>query len=224
MRDFAPHALAARRCKFVDGMFGREWVRLADLGAILEHVGAEEFLARSSGPYLLEIPLEEGEPAQAGPLEEDTESLAALYGGKPKIPEPTKVIRVDESGLPELDTPTVSIEQLLRRRRKSEEPRVLYLGGHPRTTVGRSSKADIRIEGRAVSRIHGVIQRQTGGAWSLSDLGSSNGTLVNGRPLSPQKPAALQPEQIVQFGDWRCAILFPRKLWDMLQRTSRPAS
>jgi adenylate cyclase len=48
-----------------------------------------------------------------------------------------------------------------------------------RTTIGRMDSADIRILDGLVSKQHAEIT-EVGGRWSLRDLGSSNGTLVNG--------------------------------------------
>lgn len=60
-------------------------------------------------------------------------------------------------------------------------------GGEPRrwalvgavTTIGRAEDSDIRLEGREVSRRHAQI-RHDGVQYLLVDLGSKNGTLVNG--------------------------------------------
>lgn len=47
------------------------------------------------------------------------------------------------------------------------------------TTIGRAEDSDIRLEGREVSRRHAQI-RHDGAQYLLVDLGSKNGTLVNG--------------------------------------------
>ncbi|MHB8450605.1 MAG: FhaA domain-containing protein [Mycobacteriales bacterium] len=49
--------------------------------------------------------------------------------------------------------------------------------------VGRSLEVDIRLAHTGVSRRHARLQR-VDGAWWLHDLGSTNGTLVNGRPVT----------------------------------------
>jgi len=49
-----------------------------------------------------------------------------------------------------------------------------------RTTIGRLETADIRILDGQISKQHAEISH-TNGKWSLRDLGSSNGTVVNGR-------------------------------------------
>ena len=50
-------------------------------------------------------------------------------------------------------------------------------------TVGRTKASRVHIRDPAVSEKHGEI-RWTGAGWELRDLGSSNGTQVNGRALS----------------------------------------
>jgi hypothetical protein len=49
--------------------------------------------------------------------------------------------------------------------------------------LGRSADNDLVVEDRRVSRVHAVL-RQGGGHWTLSDSGSRNGTMVNGRLIS----------------------------------------
>jgi hypothetical protein len=54
---------------------------------------------------------------------------------------------------------------------------------HPnRAVVGRSSQADVRLTDPEVSRLHALLWREAGGIWA-ADLGSANGTTLNGRPL-----------------------------------------
>lgn len=52
----------------------------------------------------------------------------------------------------------------------------------PVVTLGRTDEADIRLRHSSVSRAHARIHKTDAG-YELEDLGSSNGTLVNGRPL-----------------------------------------
>jgi len=71
----------------------------------------------------------------------------------------------------------------------AEEAWLVHEGGHlegervrvppGRTTVGRSPKCGIRLEGAGVSGVHCELERGAGGT-VLRDLGSTNGTLVNG--------------------------------------------
>ena len=59
-----------------------------------------------------------------------------------------------------------------------------------RTTIGR--EADITIADTAASREHAEVV-QASGEWKVNDLGSTNGTELNGSPLTSQQP--------IQHGD-----------------------
>jgi hypothetical protein len=51
-----------------------------------------------------------------------------------------------------------------------------------RAVVGRSSHADVRLQEPEVSRQHALLWREAGGIW-VADLGSSNGTQLNGEAV-----------------------------------------
>lgn len=71
-----------------------------------------------------------------------------------------------------------------------------------RVTLGRAG-ADIDLDDRTVSILHAVIERVTGG-WVLQDLGSRNGTFVNGSRING--PRALRSGDEIRLGSSR--ILF----------------
>jgi two-component system, NtrC family, sensor kinase len=50
--------------------------------------------------------------------------------------------------------------------------------------IGRESTSEIRLLDSEASRSHAEIRGSANGAYVLTDLGSSNGTLVNGKPVS----------------------------------------
>ncbi len=63
--------------------------------------------------------------------------------------------------------------------------------------IGRESKNDIVIPDINVSRVHAEIRQDASGAWILTDLGSTNGTFVNGRQI---KSAALHDADRIIVG------------------------
>jgi len=72
-----------------------------------------------------------------------------------------------------------------------------------RTTVGRRSHNDVVIDNLAVSGEHAVIF-QSGGESYLEDLGSTNGTTVNGQPI---KKHLLQSGDTIEIGKYRLRFL-----------------
>lgn len=64
--------------------------------------------------------------------------------------------------------------------------------------VGRASTADVQLADQSVSRLHAEL-RTEGPSTIVSDMGSANGTFVNGMHVS--HPTALVEGDVVQFGD-----------------------
>jgi hypothetical protein len=62
--------------------------------------------------------------------------------------------------------------------------------------VGRLASAGVRLADANVSREHAVFVRAAGG-WAIQDLGSTNGTLLNGHPVSR---ALLRHGDVVEIG------------------------
>lgn len=64
--------------------------------------------------------------------------------------------------------------------------------------VGRSKEASICIQDSSVSRNH-IMLRRVGSGWTVSDLGSGNGTLVNGEQISDE--TVLANGDVITLGD-----------------------
>jgi len=78
------------------------------------------------------------------------------------------------------------------------EPAVgLDLAPGSEVVIGRDANAAVRVADANVSRRHAALRGESGAAY-LSDLGSRNGTYVNGRPV---KAAALARGDVVRIGD-----------------------
>ncbi|MGH8705486.1 MAG: FHA domain-containing protein, partial [Burkholderiales bacterium] len=72
-----------------------------------------------------------------------------------------------------------------------------------RTTIGRKAHNDIQIDNLAVSGEHAVIVTIMNDSF-LEDLGSTNGTLVNG---SPVKKHFLQNNDVVELGKYKLKFI-----------------
>src|SRR5882762_7938139 len=67
------------------------------------------------------------------------------------------------------------------------------------SVVGRQHDSTICLSGNAVSRHHAQILRR-GDDYYIEDLGSSNGTYLNGKRLVPHAPASFYDEDRLQIG------------------------
>jgi hypothetical protein len=64
------------------------------------------------------------------------------------------------------------------------------------TTIGRGTDNDLVLESTDVSRHHARVECN-GGQWQIVDLGSTNGTKVNGQPV---REMVLRPGDRIDFG------------------------
>jgi pSer/pThr/pTyr-binding forkhead associated (FHA) protein len=68
----------------------------------------------------------------------------------------------------------------------------------PEMLIGRDPAADVVVEFSRVSRRHAVV-RELGGRHTIADLGSSNGTTVNGAPV--RDAVLLEPGDRIALGE-----------------------
>ena len=83
---------------------------------------------------------------------------------------------------------------------KSNDQRWL-LNDNTTYTLGRVANTDITLPYSWVSRKHAMIQREENGRFNLIDLGSSNGTFLNGRKI--HTPTTLQNGDCIGIGSTR---------------------
>ncbi len=91
---------------------------------------------------------------------------------------------------------------------RSEQALLLFDGrrivvGPAGVTLGRSRNCDVVLDDPNVSREHAEI-RPRGGSWVLSDLGSTNGSSLNGRRI--ERPEVVRPGDQIELGT--CEIRF----------------
>jgi pSer/pThr/pTyr-binding forkhead associated (FHA) protein len=65
--------------------------------------------------------------------------------------------------------------------------------------IGRASDSDVVIDGMLASRHHAVIQKIKD-AYFLKDMGSTNGTLLNGERIPPEKYVKLSRGDTITIG------------------------
>jgi hypothetical protein len=96
-------------------------------------------------------------------------------------------------GSPERRFPLTGTEILIGRRSNSRKiyPEIDLTTAHdgPRTDTG-------------VSREHAKLVAAPDGGWSIIDLGTENGTLVNGQDIAPGRAVALREGDRINLGMW----------------------
>lgn len=90
----------------------------------------------------------------------------------------------------------------LRIEPREGEPFVRELAGDG-LVLGRSSKADVVVNDRFLSRLHARLFRRDG-AWFLEDLGSRNTTFLNDRPLG--EPTAVAAGDVIRLAESRIVL------------------
>ena len=110
---------------------------------------------------------------------------------------------------------TNQIETAESRRRPPIGATALVLSGfyeglevaldRDRLVIGRGRKADLALAEATISRAHAAIGFD-GRAFYVEDLGSTNGTLVNGSRITRQ---ALKTDDEIQMGKLRIGVTLP---------------
>jgi pSer/pThr/pTyr-binding forkhead associated (FHA) protein len=105
----------------------------------------------------------------------------------------------------------------LEYRDGDDEQRIVALGAErERLSVGRLAGCEVALTwDTEVSRAHALLE-QAGGAWTVEDRGSSNGTLVNAARING--PHMLRDGDIVKIG--RTQLIFHAAGEDDLRRTT----
>ena len=75
--------------------------------------------------------------------------------------------------------------------------RRLEIGSEERLVIGRDEGCNLVLDDSKVSRRHAYLQEIDGGV-EVGDLGSSNGTFVNGRRI--ERPVTLAPGDALRIG------------------------
>jgi pSer/pThr/pTyr-binding forkhead associated (FHA) protein len=70
-------------------------------------------------------------------------------------------------------------------------------------TIGRGADADVIVDNTAISRKHASLELKDG-QYILSDLGSLNGTFVNGKKINGAEP--INQDDTIKLGKFRLAV------------------
>lgn len=69
-------------------------------------------------------------------------------------------------------------------------------------TIGRGENNDLKLDQDSVSSKHAVIAKEDDNTLSIKDLGSANGTMIEGRTIEPNKKYHLKEKERIFIGDF----------------------
>lgn len=78
---------------------------------------------------------------------------------------------------------------------------LIFKPGGRRLSVGRASDNDLQLNDNSVSKIHAALLMSSEGALLVADIGSTNGTFINGRRISYGESRLIEDGDVVGFGD-----------------------
>src|SRR3982751_2241254 len=84
------------------------------------------------------------------------------------------------------------------------------LGAGQSWAIGRGDGCAVMLDSRSVSRLHALIQRRDAGDLALVDLGSRNGSFLNGKRVS--FPVALKNKDRLVIGDQELVYMNPSRV------------
>jgi hypothetical protein len=171
----------------------------------------EEALAAELGGYLLEHARRERLAMLSKPvIDFETDDRLGLgeFGIQTRVvqpdQEPAQPSAEEESGRTMIYSTAGRVAEPLEERARAREQNALLLVDGKRmvvgpagVTLGRSRQCDVVLEDPNISRQHAEI-RPRGGAWVLTDLGSTNGSLINGRRID--HPEVVKPGDEIEIG------------------------
>jgi hypothetical protein len=98
---------------------------------------------------------------------------------------------------------------------------VVKAPGNPypdRISIGRARNCDIVLRDPSVSKLHAHARPKAGQTLSLVDVGSHNGTRVNGQRLEPNEPRDVGPGDLIVFGGLAGRLSDAAALYEFLSR------
>ena len=124
--------------------------------------------------------------------------------GRPLQDDPTlslTPVETDDEAQDEFPFPHDELEpgQALLLVKRGPNAGSTFLVEKEATSVGRNTDSDVFLDDVTVSRVHAVIDRRVDGAFFVRDVGSLNGTYVNGEQVDETKLASGDEVQIGKF-------------------------
>lgn len=176
-------------------------LKLFDLVKALGTVGEDDFIDACPGPFLLQVPMQGTVIPEAQPKGGPTQKFDAGA-----IADPSGTIAISRSSIMKL------------QRSSDVESAILHLlinrGDGSKVSLGRADDCDVILGEATVSKKHAEIT-QAMGNYLLADLGSHNGTFIDGNRLEAEQPTRIDGLQNLWFSSYRAVFLLPEQLFQL---------
>ncbi|MGH2868548.1 MAG: FhaA domain-containing protein [Solirubrobacteraceae bacterium] len=166
-------------------------------GYLLEHARREQ-LALVSRPVVV---FETDDRLGLGEFGIQTRAVSPEHDRHPEDAEPPPS---EETGRTMVYSTAGRVSEPLEERARVRKQTALLITGGKRlvvgsggATVGRSRQCEVMLDDPNISRTHAEV-RPRGGSWVVTDLGSTNGTRLNGRRLDGSE--VLKPGDEIELG------------------------
>lgn len=168
-------------------------LRAYDLALELRDHTREAFVARYPAPFLLQAI----NPDEAGGVRGfKTEASTA----------PMSAIRLISEGFELRRDLRETVAHVVEKRRESP--------WQDRIIVGRARNSDIVVDHASVSKVHIHITTRDDGVLMVRDVGSRNGTRVNGVVVGTETPVPLRKGAILGIGEVELELTDARAIYD----------
>ncbi|MGI9184557.1 MAG: FhaA domain-containing protein [Solirubrobacteraceae bacterium] len=168
-------------------------------GYLLEHARREQ-LALVSRPVVV---FETDDRLGLGEFGIQTRAVSPEHDDYPEEIEPPS----EETGRTMVYSTAGRVSEPLEERARVRQQSALLITGGKRlvvgsggATIGRSRQCEVMLDDPNISRAHAEVCAR-GGSWVLADLGSTNGTRLNGRRLTGSE--VLKPGDEIELGTSR---------------------
>lgn len=86
----------------------------------------------------------------------------------------------------------------------------------PEISFGRAPVCEVILPFAAMSKHHGFFRQERDGGWAVSDVGSKNGTYLNGIRITHTMP--IKDGSSLRFGDVTAKFLLPKSFCESLRK------
>ncbi len=175
-------------------------------------------MAASPNPFLLEVPVEQPKAERPGP------KTRAMETQRFKALTPSQLAGTGDGADPTLIVEPKDVVDLVRSRSGDAAQKVIIHMISPQddranvVVVGRDEDADVQIDLHTVSKRHAELNEIGTDVWQIKDLGSVNGTFVDGQPVASGAYGILRDRGDVRFGTYQAIFLSSKTLYKLILR------